>query len=301
MPESTSLLSAWAKSRRDDAGNITHWLPLHQHLDDTGAAAGRLVDTWLSEQVLNRIARDLPDGRGGVRVLACWLAAVHDVGKISPAFAVQVPVLADRMRAHGLVASPALAEDPLRSKVTHALVGHCAVRDWLTRELGFARRKEATQLAGIVGSHHGVAPEDGQLSLVSGRPDLAGINTWAQTRTELLHRAVSPRRRGWSLDIDYGNAHVLPAQEGMVPAATARMRHRDRLRQMRHCRPRTATMTANGCQNYPGGQRRQRRGTLTRCRHAEWRLPAPLQGGGQGFDSPPLHNVSPPELSAFLD
>jgi CRISPR-associated endonuclease Cas3-HD len=148
------------------------------------------VDTWLSEQVLNRIARDLPDGRGGVRVLACWLAAVHDVGKISPAFAVQVPVLADRMRAHGLVASPALAKDPLRSKVTHALVGHCAVRDWLTRELGFARRKAATQLAGIVGSHHGVPPEDGQLSLVSGRPDLAGINAWAQTRTELLHRAA---------------------------------------------------------------------------------------------------------------
>jgi CRISPR-associated endonuclease/helicase Cas3 len=119
------------------------------------------------------------------------LAAIHDVGKMSPAFAVQVPILADRMRAHGLVASPAFAQDPVRSQVTHALVGYRTVRDWLTTELGFARRGAATQLAGIVGSHHGLPPEDGQLSLIGDRPDLAGTGTWAQTRSELLDRAAA--------------------------------------------------------------------------------------------------------------
>src|SRR3954464_82834 len=111
----TGWQSAWAKSlREDDGGCVTRWLPLHQHLDDSAAVAGRLVDSWLPTQVVRRISRDLPDGLDGVRTLACWLASVHDVGKLAPAFSVQVPALADRMRANGLVASPSLAQDPYR-------------------------------------------------------------------------------------------------------------------------------------------------------------------------------------------
>src|SRR4051812_44712539 len=91
-------LSVWAKSVRDERGVVVGWLPLHQHLDDTAAVAGRLVDQWVSPQVIATIARDLPDGAVGVRRLACWLAAVHDVGKASPAFVCQVRELADHMR-----------------------------------------------------------------------------------------------------------------------------------------------------------------------------------------------------------
>lgn len=189
MPDQIRWLSVWAKSLRDDQGSVTYWLPLHQHLDDSAAVAGRLVDCWLPRQVLERIARDLPDGLEGVRRLVCWLAAVHDIGKASPAFAVQVDVLADRMREHGLVAHPALARDPERGAVSHALVGHVAVRDWLERGHGFSRRGIANQLAGVVGSHHGISPEDGQLQLIRDRPDLRGTGPWENARWFFLERA----------------------------------------------------------------------------------------------------------------
>ena len=189
MSHEVHWMSVWAKSLRDDQRGVTHWLPLHQHLDDSAAVAGLLIDRWLPLQVLNRIARELRDGLEGVRNLACWLAAVHDVGKASPAFAVQVDVLADRMREHGLVAHPALARDPNRRAVNHALVGHIAVRDWLSRVHGLSRRGVANQLGGIVGSHHGVTPDDGQLQIVRDRSDLRGVGSWEQARWFFLERA----------------------------------------------------------------------------------------------------------------
>jgi CRISPR-associated helicase Cas3/CRISPR-associated endonuclease Cas3-HD len=149
-----------------------------------------LVDLWLSPQVLHHIARDLPNGVDDVRVLARWLASVHDVGKASPAFAVQVPRLCDHMRNRGLSADPRLEKDPERSAVSHALVGHVAVLDRLVERHGFSRRGVAAQLAGVVGSHHGVTPENGQLQLVRGRPDLTGTGVWVEARSFFLDRAT---------------------------------------------------------------------------------------------------------------
>ncbi|MFC0107848.1 HD domain-containing protein [Kibdelosporangium aridum] len=114
MRADDAWLSVWAKSDRDEHGRVVGWLPLQQHLDDTGAVAARLVDQWLMPQVVTTIGRDLPDGPVGVRRLACWLAAVHDVGRASPAFVCQVPRVADHMRRFRLVADPRLADDPER-------------------------------------------------------------------------------------------------------------------------------------------------------------------------------------------
>jgi CRISPR-associated endonuclease/helicase Cas3 len=84
-------LSVWAKTGRDphDTAGVTRWLPLHQHLADSAGIAGLLVDHWVSPQVVSRIARDLDGNVADVRLLVAWLAGVHDVGKASPAFAVQ--------------------------------------------------------------------------------------------------------------------------------------------------------------------------------------------------------------------
>lgn len=183
--------SVWAKTGRDDQHQVTHWLSLPQHLADTAAIAGMLLDSWVSPQVVGHIARDLDGDAADVRTLAMWLAAVHDVGKASPAFAVQNSTLADAMRRCGLIARPALAEDPQRSNIGHQLVGHVAVRDWLHEELGFSRRVGAAQLAVVVGSHHGVPPTDDDLLLVESRPDLAGGGAWQQARSELLEWSTS--------------------------------------------------------------------------------------------------------------
>ena len=145
--------TVWAKTGCDEVGNVTHWLPLHEHLTDTAAVAGLLVDHWVSPQVMRRIARDFGGDAGDVRRLVVWLGAVHDVGKASPAFAVQNSTLADAMRPYGLVAAPALAKDLSRSAVSHQLVGQVAIVDWLVSELAFPRRVAACngpRLSGVI-------------------------------------------------------------------------------------------------------------------------------------------------------
>lgn len=180
-------LSAWAKSSRDaqDGQTVVAWLPLHQHLADTAGVAGRLVDEWVSPQVLARIDSDL-GGVAEVRAVVQWLAAVHDVGKISPAFVVQADRLADAVRGHGLRADPRLIRDPDRPRVRHEVVGQLAVSEWLHEELGFARRGAAAQLACVVGAHHGVPPDDGTRAFVDARPGLAGTGSWTDARRSAL-------------------------------------------------------------------------------------------------------------------
>lgn len=190
--------SVWAKSARDDTGRVTHWLPLTQHLADSLGVAERLVAEWVPGQVVDTIARDLPGGRADVALLTGWLAAVHDVGKASPAFAVQVDSLADVMRRTGLAFSPLLAKDPMRGKVTHALVGHLALVDWLRDRVGWTPRRGGSQLAAIVGGHHGVPPESSQLQDVRVRNDLAGDGLWTDIREELLDWAAERTgAQGW--------------------------------------------------------------------------------------------------------
>jgi CRISPR-associated helicase Cas3/CRISPR-associated endonuclease Cas3-HD len=183
--------SVWAKSGRDEQNRVTEWLPLHQHLDDTAGVAGMLIDEWVSRQAINRVAQDLPDGVTGVRALAVWLAGTHDIGKVSPAFSIQVRELAQFMGRCGLAIAPSLANDPNRARASHALVGHLAVRDWLVKELDFSRRGISGALASIVGSHHGVPPEQADLALVRSRADLTGDGVWTRTRDALLRRAAS--------------------------------------------------------------------------------------------------------------
>lgn len=179
-------LAVWAKTARDpQSQEITAWLPLHEHLADAAAVAGLLVDRWVSPQVMARLARDL-GGVEQVRRLVIWLAAVHDVGKASPAFAVQCGSLADVMRLHGLAAAPGFQHDPDRPRVRHEFVGELAVRSWLVTELGFARRGVAGQLAAVVGGHHGVPPESGTMAVVKGRKDLAGRGEWEDARASIL-------------------------------------------------------------------------------------------------------------------
>jgi len=106
-------------------------------------------------------------------LLASWIAGVHDIGKCTPAFSVQVPGLDDRMKEAGLSHEPV---DPLeRRKVPHALAGQlilepleerfktsdnliegCQSRVWLTAAWGadgritFRGDSDAVIVKGIV-------------------------------------------------------------------------------------------------------------------------------------------------------
>lgn len=189
MPEA-DLGVVWGKSLHDpQTRQLVAWLPVGQHLLDTEGVAGRLVDEWVSPQVLRRIAEDVPGGSAGVRTVVRWLAGIHDIGKCSPAFVVQVDRLADRMRNHGWDLRTDAAADPARSAVRHELVGHVAVREWLVDRLGFDRLA-AGRVACVVGAHHGMAPEYSRLNLAADHSRLAGDGQWKHGRERLLDEAA---------------------------------------------------------------------------------------------------------------
>src|SRR4051794_36008431 len=86
---SQAARSVWAKTSRNEHGEVEDWMPLWRHLDDTAAVAGRLWDVWVPRSVRREISIAVDGDDARARRLLTWLAGVHDVGKASPAFAVQ--------------------------------------------------------------------------------------------------------------------------------------------------------------------------------------------------------------------
>lgn len=193
---SLAARTVWAKSvygadqvpDEDSAGEkITGWLPLYQHLDDTAAVAGWYWDNHVSGKIKDLIAQ--PDlSHDEARSMYVWLAAVHDVGKASPAFAVQVDVLAQNMADVGLLIDPTIKGTKERSEARHEVVGCLHLSDRLTNRYGYAP-EDARQLAGIVAAHHGLAPDAARLRVVRAEPHLLGTGLWHEVREELLDRA----------------------------------------------------------------------------------------------------------------
>ncbi|MEV0311900.1 CRISPR-associated helicase Cas3', partial [Nonomuraea fuscirosea] len=180
------------------------WLPLWRHMADSAAVAGLLWDRWLPVQVMRVIAESLPGAIEDGRRLAVWLAASHDIGKATPAFACQVESLADVMRAAGL--DMPLQKQLLDRKLApHGLAGQMLVQEWLSDRFGW-QRSATVQFGIIAGGHHGVPPthSDIQALAVNGQllrtPGCASL--WRSVQWELLDRCaeacgVEERLKGW--------------------------------------------------------------------------------------------------------
>lgn len=166
------VLSAWAKTNRNDES-----LSLLRHSEDAGAVAVHLWD-WLPSSTRAYLSEGRSDAEA--RVLARWLASIHDIGKLSPAFAVQVESLAGRMRDAGLAMSRTIGR---RSDTPHSIVSHRALVTYL-HERGWSRRTAGTY-AVVAGGHHGVPPQVGQLAGCEDRSHYGGPE-WAAARAELL-------------------------------------------------------------------------------------------------------------------
>lgn len=182
-----SWWSVWAKSWPFPPQEVEQWLPLHQHLDDAGGVAALLFDYWVPVPVTAGIVGELGSVEAARKMLV-WLAAVHDVGKVSPAFAVQVKGLRDRMVDCGFRVDPRLVDGEVRSRVNHALVGHVAVVEWLVGK--GVRAPDAVRLASVVGSHHGVTPEWSRLDEVDEQVAYSGDGEWSRAREQVLERAA---------------------------------------------------------------------------------------------------------------
>ena len=211
MTLSAQVRSVWAKFGYDPESR--HWLPLWLHLLDAAAVAEHLARHWLAPTIRELIEREFAGSDSGLTpveefcLLTSWIAGVHDIGKCTPAFSVQVPALDDRMKEAGLIHEPV---DPLeRRKVPHALAGHVILEKWFMDEHGWDL-EPAEALASVVGAHHGIPPTSAALtSDYYGHEHLLGEDkAWSATRHELLElvtrrsgaAALLPRwaQRRWS-------------------------------------------------------------------------------------------------------
>nr|WP_232271996.1 CRISPR-associated helicase Cas3' [Streptomyces gobiensis] len=155
---------------------------------DSAAVAGLLWDQWLPRHVQRLVAMALPGGAGDARRLAVWLAATHDIGKATPAFACQVESLADAMRAAGLD-MPLQKQMADRRLAPHGLAGQRLLRQWLNERHGWSKAA-TTQFAIVAGGHHGVPPTSSDIQQLTVRPELlrtpGSEPLWHTVQEELL-------------------------------------------------------------------------------------------------------------------
>ncbi|WP_366181322.1 CRISPR-associated helicase Cas3' [Actinomyces timonensis] len=192
MSLSQQAAKVWAKSGYDPERR--RWLPLWLHLLDAAAVAEHLTRTWLAPTVSDLIERELAGSESGLSptdefcLLASWVAGVHDVGKCTPAFSVQVRELDDQMTAAGLAHATI---DPLeRRKVPHALAGQHILEGWLTGALG-RTGAGAQALSSVVGAHHGIPASTAMLNDLADRGPLLGDERWTAVQHELLDLVTS--------------------------------------------------------------------------------------------------------------
>lgn len=180
---SAAARTVWAKHDRKTDG----WLPLWRHLADSRAIARLLWDYWIPRQAQAIVAKDLPLDFEDASKLVAWLAATHDVGKATPAFACQVESLAENMRRSGLEMPPYKRMTD-RRLAPHGLAGQVLLREWLT-ERGWPR-SAALSFSIVAGGHHGVPPTFDDIRQLNVHQDLLRAanceSSWRGVQNELL-------------------------------------------------------------------------------------------------------------------
>lgn len=210
---SAAAKSGWAKSNRD----TDEFLPLHQHMSDSAAVAAHLWDHWLPASTKSTIAQCFPQEESDARIAVVWLAAAHDCGKMSPAFAMQVESLAARMEREGLP-MPRTTTRADRRQARHSIISHVALRRWLEDTFGWSRTSADTY-AVVPGGHHGVPPSGGDLSFVDAHPELVGEDiTWHNARVELLEHCAE--LSGASKRLEAWRTYPLSQQAQILVTAT---------------------------------------------------------------------------------
>lgn len=181
---SSAAASIWAKT--DQRGSLPEeWAPLHVHLEDAGRVAGVLYEEWLPRATKSRLTEAIGSATHA-HDLAVLCAAIHDIGKATPAFAVQVKVLPDRIREAGL---PLATDLPERKRLPHALAGQIIVDRWLASQ--GVNVRVARAVASVVGFHHGVTPSRHHVNTGKHDVRLLGGPEWQLVQDELLETVVS--------------------------------------------------------------------------------------------------------------
>ncbi|GAA3045480.1 CRISPR-associated helicase/endonuclease Cas3 [Gordonia defluvii] len=212
LPLSREAQTLWAKSDYEDGGA---WLPLYQHIADSGDVARTQWNEFLPTATKVLIA----DVFEGDQLLAAktltWLAAGHDLGKATPAFTSQMPALCEAVEEAGLPVHPAVHHR--RAKLPHAHASFLILRRHLEQRWGFSR-KQAARFAAVPLGHHG--------AFTAPNPHFAGYDDdllgrepeWHAVQEELAEFAAA--LAGLTAD-DFMRLADLPLDQPTAIAATA--------------------------------------------------------------------------------
>ena len=145
--------------------NSNEWLPLWMHLKDTAGVMGKLLDEYVSDSFASScgLKRDV------LKQAAVFIAYMHDIGKATTAFQCKisrkVPERIGELEKQGMKLE--LSGD----KFQHALPGEIILRYYGCPE----------SVAAVVGAHHGVPSEFGELrkcDLSKNKNDIAGYKDY---------------------------------------------------------------------------------------------------------------------------
>ena len=184
---SDATRAIWAKKSRDGL-----WLPLIDHLQDTAKVARMLWDEWVSSGARSLVAQKIgrtPKEAGDVFV---FLAAIHDLGKATPAFVTkscnnaEVDGLIDqRMCEAGIVIT-----DKQKNTIRSSSLPHAKASEVILKSKGCP-----PSIATIIGAHHGKPSEDTEIGHIVERPnhyhcEKDGKEVWNAIWDELIQHAL---------------------------------------------------------------------------------------------------------------
>lgn len=142
------LLHFWAKRKADGATDVVHY-PLLYHMLDTEAVCQEIWDNCLQASAQRFVARELALSESEARVWISFWAGLHDIGKASPDFQGQSDQAKRQLNELGF------SFDAHLNKVPHGVATACILQEFFQGGLSSGL---ASNLAVVVGGHHGVFP-----------------------------------------------------------------------------------------------------------------------------------------------
>lgn len=165
----------WAKYDR----RLLGMHPLACHMLDVAYVTLALWNDVFTERMRCGLAGPLGlDNAATGRLLAFW-AALHDMGKASPAFQRKVKSLEDALSGAGLPFPKLFSNE----SAPHGIISTRALEQLLQSETGLARQP-AKRIAAALGGHHGAWPPAGAAERV--KDDQYGGAEWDQVRHDLF-------------------------------------------------------------------------------------------------------------------
>ncbi len=193
----SALASAWAKW--DDPSGDS--MALLQHCIDAGCVAEDMWETHVPDSAKRSVISWLSKGDNPPTdaeelsyKLAVFLTTIHDAGKFSPAFAMQVEPLKNQMEDAGLKFPQLTTQE--RRKTHHTVVSAKALQVWLEEKLkeqgrlSPRTRMSIQTLATPLGGHHGKFPTNGAMqSAAVGSKGFGVDEIWQAGREEIFSLA----------------------------------------------------------------------------------------------------------------